>query len=649
MNPTRSFIVGTAGHIDHGKTALVRMLTGIDTDRLKEEKRRGITIELGFAHLDTEDIHFGIVDVPGHERFIKSMVAGAGGVDLVLLVVAADEGVMPQTREHLDICQLLGVRRGLVALTKADLVDPDWLALVVDDLTATLDETFLAGAPIIPCSAIEGRGADEICRALRALVSDLPQRDAAGLLRLPIDRVFTVKGFGTVVTGTLLSGQLAAGEMVAVLPSEVTAPVRRLQVHGETVQQAVAGQRTAINLGGVDRDAVARGEVVARPHTLAPSRMLDVRLSLLPTVGRPLKVRSKVLFHLGTRQQEGTCVLLDGLRDGLRDGPDGARLLPGGNALAQLRFDQGVVALPGDRFILRGFVKQDNYGTTIGGGEVIRVLAPKLRPRDAEAIALLRRMSEAETDQRLELEVLAAGPRGIELLDLQRRLPLTPRSLRKRVDALLSRGVMTRFCRETGAVAHREVVERLRERVLEIVDRHHRDHPLRPGISTAELRSRLQTIADPRLGDATLKRLAHDGQLALERDICRRPEHRSQVEASIGPTADRICRHCLDAGLAPPREAEVVQADPDAKAATAAIHLLLGQGRLVRVKDFLFHPQPLGALEERLRAFLRDQPDITPSQFKELVGQSRKYTIPLAEHFDSQGVTVRRGDTRQLR
>jgi selenocysteine-specific elongation factor len=285
---THPIILGTAGHIDHGKTALVKTLTGIDTDRLKEEQRRGITIELGFAHLTLGQTHFGVVDVPGHERFIKSMVAGAAGIDLVILVIAADEGVMPQTREHLDICQILGVQRGLIALTKMDLVDADWLALAREDVQQFLVGTFLAQAPIIPCSTVSGQGLPELQQSLLTLAQDVQPRDPHGLLRLPLDRVFTMKGFGTIVTGTLLSGTLRLGQEMRVLPGDVEGKVRGLQVHGQPVETALAGQRTAVNLGGVDRNAVARGEVLVHPQTLASSSMIDVQLTLLPGNRHPL-------------------------------------------------------------------------------------------------------------------------------------------------------------------------------------------------------------------------------------------------------------------------------------------------------------------------------------------------------------------------
>jgi selenocysteine-specific elongation factor len=645
-------VLGTAGHIDHGKTSLVKALTGIDTDRLKEEQRRGITIELGFAHLLLGEQRLGVVDVPGHERFIKSMVAGAGGIDLVMLVIAADEGVMPQTREHLDICQLLGVQRGLVALTKMDLVDADWIKLVQDDLQKTLAGTFLEGAPVVPCSATTGAGLEELRQVIAAICSKLQPRDPRGLLRLPLDRVFSMKGFGTVVTGTLLSGTLALGQDVRVLPGGVDGKVRGIQVHGEAVEHAVAGQRTAVNLGGVERQAVARGEVLSHPGTLEPSLMIDVRLRLLPGLRRDLPARARLLFHIGTRQQEASCILLDV-----------PRLQAGQSALAQLRFDQPVVALPGDRFIVRGFQKLENYGTTIGGGEVLRVLSRRLRPRDEAELALLRRIASAEPLERVALELLGAGARGLSRAALQQRLPLTPAELERALARLRELGTVIRFDRDSEAMVHAEPFAALRARALELVDRHHAEHPLEAGISREELRSRLvrggeARSADgsgglePRLFFAVLQALEKAGELVVERELCHRPGHtaRAAATSSLEELRARVFAAFERAGLAPPRDqplAAALGAAPGELA--AALKLLCDSGAVVRVADLYFSRRALDELRGRLIAFLEREGQINPTQWKELVGQSRKFAIPLAEHFDAQKVTLRVGDLRKLR
>ncbi|MFH1132192.1 MAG: selenocysteine-specific translation elongation factor, partial [Pseudomonadota bacterium] len=476
----RSAILGTAGHIDHGKTALVKALTGTDTDRLKEEKRRGITIELGFAHLEFDNILLGIVDVPGHERFIKSMVAGAGGIDMVMLVVAADEGVMPQTREHLDVCHLLGIKRGFVALNKIDLVDSDWSACVIDDLRSTLAGTFLEYAPIVPCSAITQEGIEQIRQLLKTLSNDVPSRDESGHLRLPLDRVFTMKGFGTVVTGTLLSGTIQTGDPVVVLPAGATTAVRRIQVHGETVQRAYAGQRTAVNLGGIEKETVARGDVLSHPDTLALSFVIDTKIRLLPNTRQSLKTQSKVLFHLGTRQQGATCTLL------------GKTILsPGDTSFAQLRFERPIVALPNDHFILRSFAKQYNYGTTIGGGIIIRTVASKIHPSDKNAISLLEKTADSHLPERVALEVLRSQTTGLTRVELQQRLNLNASELTKQLNTLLSNRTVIQYDREKGLFVHQKFFNVLQTLILQTLDQFHKKHPLAPGIDKEELRSRL--------------------------------------------------------------------------------------------------------------------------------------------------------------
>ena len=414
--PPLAIVLGTAGHIDHGKTSLVRALTGIDTDRLAVEKARGITTELGFARMDLAGRRIAVIDVPGHERFVKSMVAGATGLDLVCLVIAADEGVMPQTREHLDICELLSVRRGIVALTKRDLVDDEWLALVTADVRAAVAGTFLDAAPIVPVSTRTGAGLDELRAAIAAQLATLPPRTPEGVFRLPIDRVFTMKGFGTIVTGTILGGAVALGDELAVLPGGRAARVRGIEVHGAPVERAIAGHRAALNLGGVAVDELDRGDLLAHPGRVAASHILDVELRYLPAAPGPLPRRSKVLVHHATSQVLATLVLVDPAV------PAGG-LPPGGAALAQLRIDAAtpLAALPGDRFIVRGFVATATHGSTIGGGRVIRVLAPRARrgAAHAEAVASL---AAARHDQRLALDVAAAAFAGLGIGDLVRRL-----------------------------------------------------------------------------------------------------------------------------------------------------------------------------------------------------------------------------------
>jgi len=633
---TRPIVLGTAGHIDHGKTSLVKALTGTDCDRLPEEKARGITIELGFAHLDLEPWHFGIVDVPGHERFVRAMVAGAAGVDLVMLVVAADEGPMPQTHEHLDICSLLGVPRGLIALTKSDLVEPAWLQMITDDLRRLIAPTFLKDAPILPCSATTGAGLDELRTELVRLAGEVPGKDPDGLLRLPLDRAFIMKGFGTVVTGTLVGGRLRLGDDVLLLPSGVQAKARGLQVHGAAVEEAVAGQRTAVNLGGLSRADVERGEVLVHPGTLEATSLVDGFVRQLAVCKKPLRQRARVLFHAGTTQVMGTLVL-----------HEGKELAPGVEGPVQLHLESPVVTLPGDRFILRGFEPQQNYGTTLGGGEVVRVRAPKLRRADTQAAELLRSMRRAPPEERVALEVGAAGMAGLSRAEIQGRLPLVPRALDRSLERLSSQGVLVRFDREQGAFAHRDALHDLRARIVTALDRYHAEQPLRAGAGREEIRSKLPATVPVKLYHVAVEQLVADGTLESDREAIRRRGHRVQeATEGIGALKARVLSALQQGQLSPPRPAEI---EGDARQVQEALRLLAEEGAVVKVQDLYFTRAAIDDLRARLVAFLEQHGHITAQQWKDLCAATRKYTIPLAEHFDAEKLTLRIGDIRKLR
>jgi selenocysteine-specific elongation factor len=637
---TYPIILGTAGHIDHGKTSLVRALTGIETDRLKEEQERGITIELGFAHLDVDGRRFGLVDVPGHERFLKAMVAGAGGVDVVMLVIAGDEGVMPQTREHLDICELLGIKRGVIALTKRDLVDPQWLELVTSDVRTAVEKTFLAGAKIIPVSSVSGAGLDDLRAELVRLAGEVPARSPAGLFRLPLDRIFSMKGFGTVVTGTILGGRVKIGDDVVALPSERAAKVRGLQVHGEAVEEARAGMRCAVNLAGVDRDDLPRGEILSHPGALAPTHLLDARLRYLRTSKQPLGRRARALLHHATAQIMATIVLVD------RD-----ELAPGDEALVQLHLDTAVAALPGDHFIARGFVPQEHYGTTIGGGEILRVHAPKVRRSSEEAAASLRKVAGAAPIERTALEIRGAGPVGMARATLGSRLGLAPAAIDDALNRLVQQGDLLR---EGDHYLHAEPLARLEQTALAAVDAFHVAQPHKEGISREELRSKLPRALPPRLYDAILKQLERRQAIVAEKDVVRRARHTSQQRESVAGTdalGETIAARFVRWGLEAPRPqdvpAEVKQPEP---AVRAALDVLLRKGRLVRVKpDYYVDKGALDALREKLKSFLAEHGQITAQEWKAMTGATRKWAIPLAEHFDAEKLTLRVGEVRKLR
>jgi selenocysteine-specific elongation factor len=642
---TYPIVLGTAGHIDHGKTSLVHALTGIDTDRLKVEKERGITTELGFAHLDLEDMRFGVVDVPGHERFIKSMVAGAVGLDLVCLVIAADEGVMPQTREHLDICQLLGVRRGVVALTKVDMVEEDWLELVDGEVRAYLAGSFLADAAIIPVSARTGAGLDALRAELLRLCRALPARAADGTFRLPLDRVFTIRGFGTVVTGTILGGQVQLGEPLIAHPRALEARVRGIEVHGEASPTARAGMRCALNLSGVARDDLRRGDLLAPPGALEPSHLIDARFRYLASSRSPLGRRSRVLIHHATTQVMASLVLVD------RE-----RLEPGEEGLVQLHLDIAAPlgALPGDHFIARGTVMQEHYGTTLGGGEILRVHAPKLRRSSTGASEILRALAQADTDQRMALEVKTAGPAAVHLADLVRRTGLARPDIGSALTRLVEAGeLVATGTGEGAAYCHAETFARLEEQALGHLDAFHRDQS--GDMSREELRARLPRALPPRLFDELVAALIRRGAVEAERDVVRRPPGRRAGRAGGDPAASGIDADLAGRfrawGITAPRPKDVpteIRADPGA--VRAALDRLLGAGALIKVKpDYYVHAEALAELRGRLLAHLDSRGQITPLEWKDIVGASRKYSIPLAEHFDAEKVTLRVGEIRKRR
>jgi selenocysteine-specific elongation factor len=641
-------VVGTAGHIDHGKTSLVRALTGIDTDRLREEKRRGITIELGFAHLALPGgTVAGVVDVPGHERFVRSMAAGAGGIDLVVLVVAADEGVMPQTREHLDICRLLGVPRGLVAVTKSDLLPglgPGWLALLEQDVREVTRGTFLEGAPIVPVSSATREGLDVLVAEVARLAAEVPERPADGPAFLPVDRAFSMKGFGTVVTGTLLSGELREGDEAALLPA---APgvgalrVRSLQVHGAATPRALAGQRTAVNLPGVEPAAIRRGQAVVHPGVVPASSVLDAEVTLLAAAPRPIRHRAKLLLHVGTAQVPATVALLDR-----------GELAPGATAFAQLRLGAPAAALPGQRFILRGFAVLEGRGKTVGGGRVLAVAAPKRRRGRPEAVRQLEVLARGDGDARVAAVLEMAGPAGLEAAAVVGRTALSPKAVSAALERLGAKGGALLFDREHRAWAAGPIAAELSARLLRAVDAFHAGRPLAAGVGREELRGRLPPVVDPRLFQRLLAQLAERGDLVVEGDHVRRRGHAAAAAGGAGGAMkDRLAEVLAKGGLTPPWLAEL----PAAVGASAAdvqalLKLLAAEGRAVRVSaELWFDAEAIAGLRERLVAFLRERKAITTQEFKDLVGATRKHVIPLAEHFDKEKLTLRVGEKRVLR
>ena len=627
-------VVGTAGHIDHGKTSLVKALTGIDTDRLPEEKARGITIDLGFAFLEEPDgLTIEIVDVPGHERFVKNMLAGVGGIDLAVLVVAADEGVMPQTREHLAICSLLHIQRGLIALTKTDLVEADWLELVRDDLASLVQGTFLDGAPILGVSAKTGEGLSELRAALRALALQVPARAQDQLGRLPIDRVFTIRGFGTVVTGTLTSGAFAVDDRVEIYPKALQTKIRGVQTHGHPVREALAGQRTAINLQGLERAAIDRGNVVGHAGTLVSSLLVDGTLELLKDAPRPVKSRDRVRFHAGTSEIMARVLLLES-----------PELEPGATAFARFRLEAPLVAVPGDRFVVRSY----SPIITIGGGTLLDVDPPRFKRRAPALLGhleLLRRGSPAEI---VEEHVRHAGAAGVRASALSGRVPFGPERLHGVLTELSTAGRLVAVDRDW--YLHPESQARLRSRALDTLAQFHRANPLKPGMSREELRGRIGA-PEERMYAHLLTTLEAEGSLRAERDKVRLASHEVRLSPEQQRIVDRLEEQFLTAEAAPPSPEEAlgrVGVAGDEEHELFAV--LLEARKLVRVKESLFfHNLALQTIEDKVVTFLREKKEIGPGDIKDLLGISRKYAIPLLEYLDTRRVTTRQGERRVLR
>jgi selenocysteine-specific elongation factor len=633
----KQIILGTAGHIDHGKTSLVRATTGIDTDRLKEEKLRGITIELGFAHLELPSgQQVGIVDVPGHEKFVKNMVAGATGIDIVAMVIAADEGVMPQTREHLEICSLLDVRHGFVALTKIDMVDEEMLELAREDIRDFVQGTFLENRPVVPVSAVTGAGIPEFVATLDALCREVPERKTTGLFRLPVDRVFTMRGFVTVITGSLVSGSVAVGETVMIYPAQKTAKVRGLQVHNQAVETATAGMRTALNFQGLERTAVERGHVLSNPQALAPSYMVDISLHFLASARKPLKNRTRVRFHTGTSEILGTLVLL---------GTD--ELPPGATVPAQIRLDTPVALVRDDRFVVRSL----SPARTIGGGRVLNPIPPKHKRFRPEVVEGLSHLAELPVKEAVAFHARETGARGVSLAALRLMTNLPDKQIEAVLGTLLSRKTLIMTDRESRTVIHAEAFDALKAQLLEMLAAYHAKNPLKPGMPREEVRSKLPSYVDNRVVNLLLNQLQRSAEVVAEEETLRLPGH----TISLGRDQDRLRRQILElyaeAGLAPPYFKDLLQQlELPADMGRDVMQLLMAEGQMVKVKeDLYFHAPAVEELKGRLVAFLQAEGEITTPRFKDMTGASRKYVIPLIEFFDTTRLTIRVGDTRRLR
>jgi selenocysteine-specific elongation factor len=630
-------VLGTAGHIDHGKTTLIKALTGVDCDRLKEEKERGITIELGFTSLTLPaGQEISVVDVPGHEKFVRHMVAGATGLDLVALVIAADEGIMPQTREHLDICRLLRVKKGLVALTKIDLVEKDWLDLVREEVREFVKGTFLEGAAVLPLSSLTGEGIPALLAEIERLALEVEERSPEGLLRMPIDRVFTMKGFGTVVTGTIVAGKVSVADTLEVLPKGHEAKVRGIQAHGKPVESATAGLRTGINLQGLEKTVIDRGDVLVQSQTLKPTLLVDGVFQLLPGASKPLKSRTRVRLHVGTAEVLGRVVLLDR-----------AEILPGQEAYLQIRVEQPVVALPGDRFVLRSYSPL----FTIGGGEILDAFPARrkrLGPEAREELAILERGSP---EDKLALRLFNAGPAGLSFAEMLMRTNLAPSKLKPVAGNLSSTGRILLYDPERQRYIHSGVAADLKRFAVEFLREFHRQNPLQAGAAKEELKSKLPPQVDLRLFNYLLSALVSEKKIAAEKESLRLASHKISLKEGEQELHRKMTALYRRGGLQPPTVKEVAaELGLSENELKPVLQLLTQEGALIKVKEDLYFPRPaLEELERKTAAFLQQNKELTPVQFKEISQVSRKFAIPLLEYFDGKKLTMRVGDKRILR
>jgi selenocysteine-specific elongation factor len=619
-------IIGTGGHIDHGKTALVEALTGVRTDRLPEEQRRGITIDLGFARLDLGDAMVGVVDVPGHEDFIRNMVAGASGFDLLLLVVAADEGVMPQTREHVAIAELLGVPRALVALTKTDLVDPEWLELAREDVTLFLEETRYRGAPVVPVSAVAASGLDELKGMIREILPGA-RGQADDLFRMPVDRVFTVRGTGTVVTGTVWSGRLGRDQQVRVLPDAITARVRGLQVHGEDVDAVEPGQRAAVALAGIDRDQAPRGSTIVTDQAWQATTSITLRLRVLPGSEWTIEHGQRLRAHLGTGETMARAFLLD--RDVLEAGSE---------AWAQLRFERAIVARGGDRVVVRSY----SPVTTIGGGVVAEPLPSRrrrLRPNDDTYLASL---VQDDPVQRAAAVVRAAGAAGSG----RGRLPvLTGATPAQAVTALDQVDAVS-----AGDLAFAADAALLVERSLEeALDRYHAQHPLHRGMDPERLRRAAPAGAADALVAHALDRLLGKARISSVDGRLAAAGFAPTLSAGQEALRQQILRAFHDAAYAPPRLDQLEELLGSPRDLPEIVALLDADGQLVRLEHDLFmHRDHVDRMVQDVLDRFGGRTDVSPPEFREVIPASRKHLIPILEYLDRSGVTVRKGEGRAV-
>ena len=627
-------IIGTAGHVDHGKTCLIKALTGIDTDRLKEEKKRGITIELGFAYLDLENgQRVGIVDVPGHEKFVRNMLAGAGGMDLCMLVVAADEGIMPQTVEHMDILSILGIKNGVIVITKTDLVEPEFLELIEEDVKELVQGTFLENAPVVPVSVYEEKGLEKLKDILQKQCDTLPERGDMGHFRLPIDRVFTLKGFGTIVTGTLMEGKLKKDQNIVLYPENVPVKVRSLQVHSKDTDVAWAGQRVAVNVPDRKKEEILRGDVLATADSLYPTMMVDVKLEVLKHTERTIKHGSRVHIYHGTRELLGKVALMN--RDELKAGESG---------YAQLRLEEETVLRKGDHFVLRFYSPVE----TIGGGVVLDACPKKHRKNDKKAYAAFEIKENGTEEQRTELAFLEHQGGFYELKELMNKCALDRNQARNLVKKLAEAGTLILLCDEL--YIHQEELKLYEKRVVQFLDKFHKEFPLKEGMGIEEARNKLELGQNQKITGAILEILKKSKVIKEENGMVSKYRFKVVVKEDEGEMLREITEQYLAFGFAPLATEIYLKEHRKQKKFRAVFTSLLNKKILIRLDEqYCVHQEYYEKAKEAFRKLAAEGKAIALGEYRDYLECSRKVAVALLEHFDKNGFTRKTEEGRILK
>lgn len=634
LNPNRQYVIGTAGHIDHGKTALVKALTGVDTDNLPEEKARGITVNIGFAHMSG---NITIIDVPGHERLVKNMVAGVSTIDLVLFVIAADDGIMPQTREHLDIVKLLGIKDGIFAITKTDLVDREWIALVKQDVQNLLNDTVFKNAPVITTSVNSGEGIDELRKLILEELLRIPSKQDLEIFREPVDRVFNIKGFGTVITGTVLSGTLHTGDPVEVQPSGIKARVRTIQSHDEEVKKVAIGYRAAVNLAGVDLNQIERGEVLVQPGLYQPVEIINGKLTLLQSSPHSIRSNQRVRFHIHTAEGLARIII-----------PDRNELKPGESAYVQIRLEKPVHAAYHDRYIIRQYSPQ----ITIGGGVVLKTNPTRFRKKHLE---IFRRTMKSLDEGGPQEKILACFDiqliQPLSLKQIKVGTNISFAELEEKIGKLILKKEL--FAQKIGQEAVYFSGQQLKF-ILDIIvtelAQFHKSFPNRPGMNERELASKLEKLFPPEALQIAFNFGVDQNKIIIEKQAIRLADFSPQFSSKEVRLLEEINQYYLKAKFTPPtwKEAQEVFGVSE-KELKALLALLRNQGELVFVDETLvFHKSALDEIQEKIKVFFERKSEMSVGEFKEITGTTRKHAIPLLSYFDGLGITERAGDVRRV-